>query len=214
MNGLLNRFVRTLNRYRFFPYLGGSGSFGPTQGIRGRPVGGEQLHIDSMTRRLPPRLRETISLQHGRVRSHRRMFFMSMIAILGLLVLLLGYGLIERNVVRPHVDARVERSDMFVKAGEHIQVNVVNACGANGVAQKFTEFLRARKFDVPEYGTDRELTAFSKVIDRIGDPISARKVAYALGISPERIETDIDSSLYLRATVLIGQDYESLRPMK
>jgi len=139
---------------------------------------------------------------------------MALIGVLGALVVVLGYGLIERNIVRPHVDARVERSDMFVKAGEHIQVNVINACGANGVAQKFTEFLRARKFDVPEYGTDRQLAPFSKVIDRIGDPISARKVAYALGIAPERIETDIDSSLYLRATVLVGMDYESLRPMK
>ncbi|KXK52220.1 MAG: LytR C-terminal domain-containing protein [Chlorobi bacterium] len=131
-----------------------------------------------------------------------------------LLVLVLGYALLERNVIRPKVDSQVERTDMYVKAGEHIQVNVVNACGVNGVAVKFTEFLRARKFDVPEYGTEKTLERYSKVIDRIGDPVSARKIAYALGIPPERIETEIDSSLYLRATVIIGEDYLSLRPMK
>ena len=52
------------------------------------------------------------------------------------------------------------------------------------------------------------------MIDRIGDPVSARKVAYALGIREERIETDIDSTLYLRATVIIGDDYRSLRPFE
>ena len=133
---------------------------------------------------------------------------------MALLVIVLGYALLERNVFRPVVNSQVERTDMYVKAGEHIQVNVVNACGVNGVAQRFTEFLRARKFDVPEYGTEKTLERFSKVIDRIGDPVSAQKVAYALGIASERIETEIDSSLYLRATVVIGEDYGSLRPMQ
>ena len=84
----------------------------------------------------------------------------------------------------------------------------------NGIAQRFTEVLSALRFDVPEYGTETRLEPFSKVVDRIGDPVSARKIAYALGIDPERIETDIDSTLYLRATVLIGEDYMALRPMK
>jgi hypothetical protein len=137
-----------------------------------------------------------------------------MLTLLAAVVGLLGYGLLERTIFRPRVDPTVERTDLFVKAGEHIQVNVVNACGVNGMANRFTEFLRARKFDVPEYSTSKAKEPFSKVIDRIGDPVSAQKVAYALGIPPEHIETEIDSSLYLRATVVIGADYRSLRPMK
>lgn len=147
-------------------------------------------------------------------KSRTRVLYLAVIPPLAIAVALLAYGLLQRSLFRPRVDATVERTDMFVKAGEHIQVNVVNACGANGMAMKFTEFLRARKFDVPEYATSKIHEPLSKVIDRIGDRRSAEKVAYALGIDPENIDQEIDSTLYLRATVVIGEDYKTLRPMK
>lgn len=143
-----------------------------------------------------------------------RAVYLAAIPLLAIGVVMLAWGLVQRSILRPRVDATVERTDMFVKAGEHIQVNVINACGANGMAMKFTEFLRARKFDVPEYGTSKLREPVSKVIDRIGDRRSAEKVAYALGIEPDNIEQEIDSTLYLRATVIIGEDYKTLRPMK
>jgi len=135
------------------------------------------------------------------------------VAFFLLLLIPLAYGLLERNLLQPKVDPTVERENMRVRADEHIQVNVMNACGADGVAKKFSEFLRARKFDVPEYGNADRMEAESMVINRVGDSVSARKVAYALGIPPERVITDIDSSLYVRATVVIGADYTTLRPM-
>jgi hypothetical protein len=167
-----------------------------------------------MNQQTPRRLRDAAASVATAVKPSNRLRYWAVIIPLAVVVLLLGYAVLERNVLRPSVNSQVERTDMYVKAGEHIQVNVVNACGVNGVALKFTEFLRARKFDVPEYGTEKTLERFSKVIDRIGDPISAQKVAYALGIPPERIETEVDSSLYLRATVVIGEDYQALRPMQ
>ncbi len=149
-----------------------------------------------------------------RRRGSRRPFYIALILLLGIVVAVLAYGFLQHTILRPKVDATIERTDLYVKAGEHIQVNVVNACGASGIAMKFTEFLRARKFDVPEYSTAKTPEPYSKVIDRVGDQVSAQKVAYALGIAPERIDVEIDSSLYLRATVVIGEDYLSLRPMK
>ncbi|MBS1912220.1 MAG: LytR C-terminal domain-containing protein [Bacteroidetes bacterium] len=143
-----------------------------------------------------------------------RTLLIGAIALIGIPLAVLAFGFIKHSIVRRPVSATVERTDMFVKAGEHIQVDVVNSCGIDGLATKFTEFLRARKFDVPEYSTTKARVPYSKVIDRIGDPLSARKVAYALGIDESRIETGIDSSLYLRATVVIGMDYRTLRPMK
>lgn len=144
----------------------------------------------------------------------RRSVYITAIALLAVVVVALAYGFLQHSIFRPRVDATIEQTDMYVKAGEHIQVNIINACGAAGMAQKFTEFLRARKFDVPEFGNATARESYSRVIDRVGDPISARKVAYALGIPPERIDVEIDSSLYLRATVIIGEDYRTLRPMK
>lgn len=166
-----------------------------------------------MNQQTPRRLRDVTASTPPPKPNNRKQYWI-VIVPMALLVSVLGYAILERNLFRPVVNSQVERTDMYVKAGEHIQVNVVNACGVNGVALKFTEFLRARKFDVPEYGTEKTVERFSKVIDRIGDPVSAQKIAYALGIPSERIETEIDSSLYLRATVVIGEDYLTLRPMQ
>jgi len=167
---------------------------------------------ESMTRTQPRRLRDMKPPPPPRPR--RRLGYIIAISLLGAVVIALAYGFLRHSIIRPRVDATIEQTDMYVKAGEHIQVNVVNACGATGMAQKFTEFLRARKFDVPEFSTAPHHEPYSMVLDRVGDPVSARKVAYALGIAPERIETRIDSSLYLRATVIIGDDFKTLRPMK
>lgn len=152
--------------------------------------------------------------QRARQRRRTRLAFFIATPILLAVIVVLGYGLIERNIFRPKVDPTVETPDMRVRADEHIQVNVLNACGADGVAKIFTEFLRARKFDVPEYGNAAELRQQSAVIDRIGDSVSALKVAYALGIPRENVRTEVDSSLFLRATVVIGEDYQRLRPMR
>jgi hypothetical protein len=163
----------------------------------------------------PRRVRKSVQpAELKKSRKGLRGIYIAGIALLAVIVAFLAYGLLQHTVIHPRVDATIERTDLFVKAGEHIQVNVVNACGVSGVAGKFTEFLRARKFDVPEYSTAKQLEPFSRVIDRVGDTLSAQKVAYALGIPRERIESGIDSSLYLRATVVIGLDYRTLRPMK
>ena len=169
-------------------------------------------------RTYPPRLREIQAQEEAErqaVVDRRRGRTFRIIALLLLLLLIpLGYGLIERNIFRPKVDPTVDARQMSLRADEHIQINVVNACGVGGIARKFSEFLRARKFDVPEYGNAEEVRFQSVVIDRVGDSVSAQKVAYALGIPPEQVITEIDSSLFVRATVVVGADYTTLRPMR
>lgn len=162
----------------------------------------------------PPRLRDLEArAQIPRQRRRRMMYILALVALLPIIIVL-GYGLLRQSVLHPSVDATIERSDMVVRQGEQIQVEVVNACGVDGVAKRFTEFLRARRFDVAETSTAAERERDSRVLDRVGDTVSARKVAYALGIPYERVETAIDSSLFLRATVIIGADYTELRPSK
>ena len=173
--------------------------------------------MEPSRRTYPPRLRELQAEEEAeqrRERERRRRRVLWMVGgFLLLLLIPLSYGLLERNVLRPKVDPTVEPRNMRVHADEHIQVNVMNACGVAGVAKSFSEFLRARKFDVPEYGNADRVESESFVINRVGDSISAQKVAYALGIPSERVITEIDSSLYVRATVVIGADYTTLRPM-
>ncbi len=94
----------------------------------------------------------------------------------------------------------------------HLQVDVLNACGVPGVAELVSDYLRDAGFDTPSYGNAPDPEPFSMVLDRVGDSLSALRVARALQIPDERIVRRIDSSRYVKATVVIGRDYRSLAP--
>lgn len=130
------------------------------------------------------------------------------------LVLVLGYAFVHRVFIAPPVNAEVERQDDLVRKGAKIQVNVVNSSGAQRVARRTMDFLRARGFDVVEIGNAGEPVAMSTVIDRVNDSLSARKVAFALGIADSCVRRDENRKLFLDVTVVLGQDYESLKPWK
>jgi hypothetical protein len=89
------------------------------------------------------------------------------------------------------------------------RVDVRNATARAGLAADVTGRLRDAGFDVVHYGNADSSPDSSAVIDRIGNPDIARAVANELGI--ERIRTDVDSSLYLDATVILGVDFELRR---
>lgn len=104
---------------------------------------------------------------------------------------------------------------MLVRAGEHIQLNVLNGSGAPNVARIYADFLRARKFDVVTMG-NYKLTNVEHtfIIDKVGDSAATHKIAYALGISSARITIERDSEAFVDAAVVIGKDYPNTNPMR
>lgn len=133
------------------------------------------------------------------------------LVVLGLAAIFLAYGMVTRFAA-PRVDPHRESNPAHL-VGEIIQVEVRNGCGISGLAARTTMFLRRRGFDVVEVGDHTSFDEeFSTVIDRVGDLESAAKVANALGIPEERIEQEIRPDYFLDASVVIGRDYESLRP--
>ncbi len=113
------------------------------------------------------------------------------------------------NKVDPYVE------DNRTSKGDVIQLDVLNGCGISGVAQKFTEYLRRRNFDVvqldnyPSFDVERSI-----VYDRVGDLKTAKKVAHALGIDEKNIIQQISRDYILDVSVVIGKDYNDLKPMK
>ena len=108
-----------------------------------------------------------------------------------------------------------ELADNIEKTNEMetvIQVNIFNACGKDGLAKQVKEHLVQRGFDVKFIDNYGEYLDNSIVIDRMGDNSSSTKVAYAMGIDQSCVTTDIDSSQLVRATIIIGKDYFTLKP--
>jgi hypothetical protein len=137
------------------------------------------------------------------------------VGIIVLFVIALGAQFFNRTILTHPVSGEIDRPDMLVRKGERIQVNVLNGSGRSHVALRFTDYLRARKFDVvhtDNYKDTSEVRTF--LVDRVGDSISARKLAYALGIEDSMIRRDIDTEEYVKADVVIGKDFSQLKPMK
>jgi hypothetical protein len=107
-------------------------------------------------------------------------------------------------------DYQVIAATSATTAASRIRVEVLNGAGIAGLAREVTERLRDQGFDVVYYGNaSPALPDSTVVLDRAGNQSATEAVAAALGI--ERIETVIDTTLYLEATVVLGPDWEDGR---
>lgn len=136
---------------------------------------------------------------------------MRRLALAGLLVtavlVLVLLGSLVRGVARGgegEVPRRIE-----APPDRRIRVEVLNAAGVPRMAQRGTDRLRDRGFDVVYYGNARGFHPdTSLVLDRVGDPAAAEAVARAIGI--RRVREAPDSTLYLEVSVILGSDWEEM----
>jgi len=139
----------------------------------------------------------------------------SFVAVVVLFVALLVGQFITRTVIKHPVSGELERGDMLVRKGERIQINILNGSGRQHLAQRFTDYLRARKFDVVHTDNYKDTNvARTFIFDRVGDSISAKKIAYALGVNESLIRREIDTEEYVKADLVLGKDFLQLNPMK
>jgi len=96
-------------------------------------------------------------------------------------------------------------------AADIVQLEVLNGCGVLGVADKFTEYLRKKNFDVVQVGNYRSFDIDKTlIIDRTGNAANAEKVAGYLGIDESSIIQQINNDYFLDVTLVIGKDYGQL----
>ncbi len=127
------------------------------------------------------------------------------------LMALVAAALLTSFIIRmlnPPVEPTVEERGVLTA----IQVEVVNGSGVAGAGRMTMRFLRERGFDVVELSTLPSKSSKSMIIDRVGDRISALKVAKVLGIADTLVVSDIDSMRFVRSSVVLGTDLHQLDP--
>jgi len=93
-----------------------------------------------------------------------------------------------------------------------VQLEVLNGCGVNGIAEKFTDYLRAANFDVVNIGNYRSFDVdYSLLIDRTGNKKNAFEIASKLGIGKNNIIQQVNKEYFLDVTLVIGKDYKRLK---
>lgn len=95
-----------------------------------------------------------------------------------------------------------------------IRVEILNGAGVPKLASRAADYLRAKGYDVVKtdnapHGNFKK----SVVQDRIGDIEKARTIASSLGIGEAGVLQQKNPQLYLDVTVIIGQDYKTLKFM-
>ena len=97
--------------------------------------------------------------------------------------------------------------------GDFIQLEVMNGAGVDGLAAEMSDYLRDLGFDVVAVDNYVQSdVARTVVMDRIGNPDAAQQIALALGLEEDRIQQELKPTWFLDASVIIGQDYASLKP--
>jgi len=101
-----------------------------------------------------------------------------------------------------------------------VQIEILNGCGVNGLTKIFEEFLRQEKFDVvntdnyKENGKTNWGVRESRVIDNIGAPEQAERVAESLGIPFTNIVSREDPAAIYDVSVVLGRDFKNLKGFK
>lgn len=132
------------------------------------------------------------------------------IILLGGIILFLSYSIylkLSNNIG--------DESGQIEKPASIIQLEVLNGCGTTGIADKFTDYLRERNFDVVNRGNYRSFDINNTfVIDRTGNIANAEKVAAALGIDRKYIVQQTSDDYFLDVSLIIGRDFNNLTPFE
>jgi hypothetical protein len=159
------------------------------------------------------KVRKTIKseLQPDIKKSTANLFVNTIIFLLFAIIIVMSWSIYEKFNRNDETSIVPDNSE---KPAEIIQVEVLNGCGVSGVADRFTDFLRAEKFDVVK--TDNYVSFDineTMVIDRIGNLANAKAIAEALGIKQGAAFRQLNSDYFVDVTVIIGKDYHTLNPL-
>lgn len=136
----------------------------------------------------------------------------ALISLLSVIIIVVAISIVFKYIIVESVEQEADKDLRKVPVDEMIQVNVLNGCGAPGIASKVREYLRVRGIDVVDIGNYSSKADFSFIIDRIGDTSASKKVASAMGIPDSIIKLEIDSGMFLKSSIILGKDYQKLKP--
>jgi prolipoprotein diacylglyceryltransferase len=135
------------------------------------------------------------------------LFFNISNLILSILIIFLGYTLLSKlNMFEQNSEF-----DNLVKHKQNMQIEVLNGCGVDGVADMFTDSLRKKNIDVVNTGNYRSYSIDNSiVIDRTGNIINAEYVAEVIGVDNKQVIQQKNKNYFLDVTLIIGKDYKQL----
>jgi hypothetical protein len=98
-----------------------------------------------------------------------------------------------------------------------LQIEVLNGCGVDGVADKFTRYLRTQELDVVKTDNYESIAGEPNynvletvIIERHGILENGVQIARTLGLNANRVLQEVNETYLIDATVIIGKDFRRL----
>ena len=111
-----------------------------------------------------------------------------------------------RESIDPAEDPFAQQVELPPEPDPIARVEVLNGAGESGAAQEAAEILRGAGFDVVYFGNAADFdNPQTRVIARVGNGGRADSVAGWLRVS--RLESDLDPTMHLDATIVLGADW-------
>jgi len=151
-----------------------------------------------------------IKISNDRKKEHfsKNLALNASIIILIIINIYLGYS-ITKTITNYYGGNKYELSEDSTT--NKIKVEVLNGCGKTGVAEKLTDYLRAKGFDVVNLGNYRSFELENSiVIARNEKKHSAEKVAAVVGLNHENVIQQTNPEYLLDVTFILGKDYKNL----
>jgi hypothetical protein len=138
--------------------------------------------------------------------SSKYKFILAVINIL--LIILAAYN--AYAIINSLPQIRKKQSTVKEKLDRIPVVEVLNGCGYTGIADKFTNLIRSKGFDVVKTGNFVNFdvdTTF--IIDRFGNKKYALAVADSLKIPHKNVIQHFNKNYFLDVTFVIGKDFNN-----
>lgn len=119
------------------------------------------------------------------------------------------------NEENPDIDPQQTEQDnkaLMRPVKQKLQVEVLNACGASGIASTVTQYLRDHEVDVVNVGNYTRFDVNKTMLWKRIKEADSQRIAQLLGVSEDNIDSKIDTNLQLDITIILGSDYATLKP--
>ncbi len=134
-----------------------------------------------------------------------------LIFLLITVIIYLSYSIFIKLTQDPLVDLSTIKKET---PSDIIQAEVMNGCGVNGVADRFTDYLRDHNIDIVKIGNYIQFDIDETlIIDRIGNKSNAEQVAEILGVKKGNVITQLNDDYFVDVTIVIGRDYFEQTPI-
>ncbi|MEO0225571.1 MAG: LytR C-terminal domain-containing protein [candidate division WOR-3 bacterium] len=126
-----------------------------------------------------------------------------LIYILLVIVALFLSSIIYHGIVK-------SKQEQDLKINRTMQIEILNGCGVDGLGMKVRNVVLKKGFDVVRVGNARQRDFTETVVLERSDEKLTNAKHFARQFGIKNIGQDIDKSLYLSVTVIVGQDYKKV----